>query len=76
MNNLLYFRRRITEQQAHEDLSAKHRVDVDPKSWWKSVAVFWACIFAFGLLMAGLRYATACGDLETETIEINIVRGI
>ena len=77
MNNLLYFRKRMTEKQAHDYISERHRVeDVDTKSWWKSVAVFWACIFAFGLLMAGVRYATACGLGEAETIKVETVKGI
>ena len=68
MNNLLYFRKRLTRQQAHDYVSERHRVeDVDNKTWGKSIIVFWACIFAFGLLMAGLRYASACGELgETD----------
>ena len=74
MNNLLYFRKRQTQQQAHYDLSAKHRVDdFDHKSWWKSVAIFWACIILFMLVMATVKYATACGDLESEPVIIKVV---
>ena len=77
MNNLLYFRKRhtsMTTAQAHDYVSAKHRTDFDHKSWWKSVAIFWACIFAFGLVMAGVRYATACGDLGETDQTINQIR--
>ena len=66
MNNLLQFKR-MTQKEAHDHVSERHRVeDVDNKTWWKSIIIFWACVFAFGLLMAGLKYATACGDLETD----------
>ena len=75
MNNLLYFRKRMTEKQAHDYVSEKHRIDdVDNKVWGKSIAVFWACIFAFGLFMAVVKYATACGDItEPEIIEIRVI---
>ena len=73
MNNLLYFRKRHTQQQAHDYVSERHRIDdVDNKAWGKSIAVFWAIVFAIGLLMAVVKYATACGDLEPETIKIRV----
>ena len=74
MNNLLYFRKRHTQQQAHDYVSERHRVeDVDTKSWGKSIAVFWAIVFGIGMLAAVVKYATACGDLEPETIKIRVV---
>ena len=74
MNNLLYFRKRMTEAQAHDYLSERHRVDdVDNKTWGKSIAIFWAIVFGIGMLAAVVKYATACGDLETETIKIRVI---
>ena len=77
MNNLLYFRKRMTEKQAHDYVSEKHRIeDVDNKTWGKSIAVFWAIVFGIGMLAAVVKYATACDLEEGETVKIKIVRGI
>ena len=78
MNNLLQFKR-MTRQQAHDFVSERHRVeDVDNKTWWKSVAVFWACIFGIVTLVAVVKYATACDGLgETDkTIKQIKVNGV
>ena len=74
MNNLLQFKR-MTRQQAHDYVSERHRVDdVDNKTWGKSIAVFWAIVFGIGMLMAVVKYATACGDItEPEIIEIRVI---
>lgn len=62
-----------TQQQAHEELTMKHREDFDHKSWWKSVGWFWMGIGAFMLLVAVVDYATACGELESQKVKINTV---
>ena len=74
MNNLLEFRKRMTQKEAHDCVSERHRVeDVDNKTWGKSIAVFWAIVFGIGMLAAVVKYATACGDLgEPETIKIRV----
>ena len=75
MNNLLEFRKRsMTQKEAHDSVSERHRIDdVDNKTWGKSIAVFWAIVFGIGMLAAVVKYATACGDLETETIKIRVI---
>lgn len=65
--------KRLNLTQAHDYVSAKHRVDFDHKSWWKSVGWFWMGIGAFMLLIAVVDYATACGELESEEVKINTV---
>ncbi len=76
MNNIIYMKKhkRMTQSEAHDYVSAKHRKeDFDPKSWKKATLLFWAGILAFGLLMAGLKYATACELEEAEEVEIRTV---
>lgn len=67
--------KRLNLTQAHDYVSAKHRVDFDHKSWWKAVGVFWLCIAGFMLFVAGLEYAFACEPVTEEPVEIK-VRGI
>ena len=75
MNNLLYFKKRMTEAQAHDYVSSKHRVDdIDHKSFWKSVAVFWAIVFGIVTLVAVVKYATACDDLGEPDQTIKQIR--
>ncbi|HJS81340.1 MAG TPA: hypothetical protein VJ742_00730 [Nitrososphaera sp.] len=74
------------QQQAHEDLSLKHRQDefiarieshqFDHKSWWRSISWFWLGVAVFMFFIAMLDYATACGEMESEEVKINTVRGI
>lgn len=75
MNNLLYFKKRMTQKEAHDSVSERHRVeDVDNKTWWKSVAIFWACIILFMLVMGTIKYATACDDLGESDDTIKQIR--
>ena len=75
MNNLLYFKKRMTQKDAHDYVSERHRVeDVDNKIWGKSIAIFWAIVFGIVTLAAVVKYATACGDLgEPEPVIIKVV---
>ena len=67
MNNLLEFRKRMTQKEAHDYVSERHRIeDIDHKSWWKSVAIFWAIVFGIVTLAAVVKYATACDLGETD----------
>lgn len=69
MNNLLYFRKRHTQAQAHYDLSARHRVDETPdfnRFLWK-----WLVGLAIVLFLVGA--AIACEPVESETIKIRVV---
>ena len=77
MNNLLQFKR-MTQKEAHDFVSERHRIDdVDNKTWGKSIAIFWAIVFGIGMLAAVVKYATACDEVgEPETVKIKIVRGI
>ena len=67
-----------TSNGIEADRYVPNRVDnFDHKSWWKSVAVFWAIVFGIGMLAAVVKYATACDEVgEPETVKIKIVRGI
>ena len=70
MNNFLEFRRRQTQQQAHYDLSAKHRVDETHdfnRFIWK-----WLVGLVVIVFLIGVGAAMACGDLDTETIKIRV----
>jgi len=73
MNNILYMKK---HKKQMEEQPSRIREDFCHKSWRKSVITFWLYILAFGLLMAGLRYATACGDLPPPDETIKQIRTV
>ena len=73
MNNLLYFRKRMTEAQAHDYVSTKHRVEMEReitgfnRFMWK-----WLTGLAIIVFLVGVGAAMACEPVESETIKIMV----
>lgn len=74
MNNLLYLKK-MTQQQAHEDLSAKHQIDEteDFNRWvWKYLRYIFAGVIIIGM---GVWVAEtyACGEIQEPEVEIRVI---
>ena len=53
----------------------KMKSDIDHKTWFKAISVWWLIIFvitAFGALMGFLETAHGCGGEEPEPIVIKV----
>ena len=67
MNNLLYFKKRMTQKEAHDYVSAKHRVEMEKevvdfnRFMWK-----WLAGLAIIVFLIGVGAAMACEPVETD----------
>ena len=66
---------KMTQQEAHDYVSAKHRKDdFDSKTWWKSVMAWWVMV-AIGMALFGLfmGVAGACGEEQPPMKPVKVV---
>lgn len=86
MAKILPMPKRMTESQAMDYVSTQHRVDeyvnrmeshleVDKKAWTWARVIFYILVIALVSGVLVWKEAHACGEMESEQIEIK-VRGI